>query len=78
MVDSRLLPVGAAKVAGTEFDYTEGRKIGAAVLDTAFGDVVHAEDGTSTVVLAGDARGAHLGGRGVRLVAGLHVGHARR
>jgi aldose 1-epimerase len=53
MVDSRLLPVGAAKVAGTEFDYTEGRRIGSAVLDTAFGDVVHAEDGTSTVVLTG-------------------------
>ncbi|MDR7279614.1 aldose 1-epimerase family protein [Catenuloplanes atrovinosus] len=53
LVDSRLLPIGASKVAGTEFDYTEGRRIGAAVLDTAFGDVEHAADGTSTVVLAG-------------------------
>jgi aldose 1-epimerase len=39
LVDGRLLPIGEAKVAGGEFDYTEPRRIGSAVLDTAFGDV---------------------------------------
>ena len=39
LVDGRLLPIGAARVAGTDYDFTEGRRIGATVLDTAFGDV---------------------------------------
>ncbi|SCL25003.1 aldose 1-epimerase [Micromonospora nigra] len=64
LVDSRLLPVGAAKVAGTEFDYTEGRRIGDAVLDHSFGQVDREADGTSVVTLAGPD-----GGSGVRIWA---------
>ncbi|WP_431891779.1 aldose 1-epimerase family protein [Micromonospora haikouensis] len=51
-VDGRLLPVGATPVAGTEYDYTSPRRIGHAVLDTAFGDVVRDADGGSSVTLA--------------------------
>jgi aldose 1-epimerase len=39
LLDGRMLPIGAAKVAGGDYDYTEPRRIGPAVLDTAFGDV---------------------------------------
>src|SRR3712207_7883020 len=46
LVDSRLLPVGAAKVAGTEYDFTAPRRIGDTVLDTAFGDVLRDDDRT--------------------------------
>ena len=45
LVDGRLLPIGAAKVTGSEYDYTAGRKIGRARLDTAFGDVKIDDDG---------------------------------
>lgn len=51
LADSRLLPIGAVKVAGTEYDYAEPRRIGEAVLDTTFGDVDHDPDGTSAVSL---------------------------
>src|SRR5947209_6201882 len=37
VVDARQLPVAAPRVTGTEWDYTQGRRIGAAQLDTAFG-----------------------------------------
>ncbi|MER7168671.1 aldose 1-epimerase family protein [Micromonospora sp. NPDC000207] len=53
VVDSRLLPVGATPVAGTEYDYTEPRRIGDAQLDTAFGEVVRDADGGSAVSLTG-------------------------
>ena len=52
LVDSRLLPIGAAKVAGSEFDFTAPRRIGATVLDTAFGDVERAADGRCTARLS--------------------------
>lgn len=52
LVDGRLLPIGAAKVAGGEYDYTEPRRIGGAVLDTAFGDIERDPDGGSAVVLS--------------------------
>lgn len=52
LVDGRLLPIGATKVAGGEYDFTEPRRIGAATLDMAFGDVVAQEDGGSTVTLS--------------------------
>ncbi|MGW5669020.1 aldose 1-epimerase family protein [Micromonospora sp. NPDC003776] len=52
LVDSRLLPLAATEVAGTEYDYTEPRAIGDAVLDTAFGDVERDADGGSSVILA--------------------------
>lgn len=63
LVDGRLLPIGAARVAGSEFDYTEGRRLGSAILDTAFGDVAHDEDGGSAVTLS------TVDGRGVRVWA---------
>jgi aldose 1-epimerase len=52
LVDGRLLPIGAAKVAGGPFDFTEPRRIGDAQLDTAFGDVVHDENGVMTARIA--------------------------
>ncbi len=52
LVDGRLLPIGAAKVAGGDYDFTAPRPIGDAVLDTAFGEVVRDADGTMAVTLA--------------------------
>lgn len=52
LVDGRLLPIGAALVAGGEYDYTEPRRIGAAVFDTAFGELERDADGGSAVTLA--------------------------
>jgi aldose 1-epimerase len=52
IVDARKLPLGARPVAGTDWDFTQGRRIGSAQLDTAFG-------GNGAVVLAspgGDRR----------------------
>jgi aldose 1-epimerase len=63
LVDGRLLPIGAARVAGGEFDYTEPRRIGAAVLDTAFGDLIRDDDGGTSVTLSS------VDGRGVRIWA---------
>jgi aldose 1-epimerase len=51
--DSRLLPIGTVKIAGSELDYAEPRRIGDAVLDVTFGDVEHEPDGSSTVRLTG-------------------------
>ncbi|BAL85612.1 putative aldose-1-epimerase [Actinoplanes missouriensis 431] len=56
LADNRLLPLGANKVAGTEFDYNEPRRIGSAVLDTTFGDIDFDADGITAVTLSsGDA-----------------------
>jgi aldose 1-epimerase len=52
LVDGRLLPIGAAKVAGGEFDFTEPRRIGGQVLDVAFGGLVPEPDGGTTVELS--------------------------
>jgi aldose 1-epimerase len=52
LTDGRLLPIGAAKVAGGPYDFTEGRRIGDAVLDSAFGDVAHDERGITTARLS--------------------------
>jgi aldose 1-epimerase len=60
LVDGRLLPIGAAKVAGSEYDFGTARAIGPAVLDMAFGDLLHDGDGRSTVRLAGDGRELHV------------------
>ena len=61
LLDSRLLPVAATEVAGTEYDYTEPRAIGAAVLDLAFGDLVRDDDGGSSVTLAApDGSAVHI------------------
>ncbi|SCL17905.1 aldose 1-epimerase [Micromonospora rhizosphaerae] len=51
LVDNRLLPIGTTAVAGTEYDFTEPRPVGPAVLDTAFGDVIRDDDGGSSVTL---------------------------
>jgi len=48
-LDGRKLPIAATPVAGTEWDYTGGRRIGAAKLDTAFG---HLPPGGSRVTLS--------------------------
>jgi len=53
LTDGRGLPIGAAKVAGSEFDYTAAKRIGAGRLDTAFGDVIRDADGRHTVTLRG-------------------------
>jgi aldose 1-epimerase len=53
LLDGRGLPIGAAKVAGSEFDYLAPKRIGQAVLDTAFGEVVRDEAGNSAVTLSG-------------------------
>jgi aldose 1-epimerase len=68
LVDSRQLPIGAARVAGGDFDYTEPRRLGSAVLDTVFGDVVPDDDGGSTVALSTDD------GRGVWIWADAAFG----
>lgn len=61
LVDGRMLPIGAAKVAGGEFDFTEPRRIGGLELDTAFGDLIRGADGGSTVSLAApDGRAVHV------------------
>ena len=52
LADGRLLPIGAVKVAGTEYDFTEPRRIGDAMLDTTFGDVDFDADGGSAVTIA--------------------------
>ncbi len=52
LADARLLPIGAVKVAGTDYDFTEPRRIGVAVLDTTFGDVEPDADGGSAVTIA--------------------------
>jgi aldose 1-epimerase len=49
LVDARMLPIGAARVAGGDFDFHAGRRIGDAHLDTAFGEV---PAGGSTVTLS--------------------------
>jgi len=53
LLDGRGLPIGAAKVAGSDFDYTTAKRIGQTVLDTAFGEVIRDESGVSAVTLAG-------------------------
>jgi aldose 1-epimerase len=52
LLDGRMLPIGAAKVAGDTYDFSSARRIGETQLDTAFGDVEHDDAGRSTVVLA--------------------------
>jgi len=52
VADGRLLPIGAKSVAGTEYDFTEARKIGDLVLDTTFGDIEHDAAGITEVTIA--------------------------
>ncbi|WBC10634.1 aldose 1-epimerase family protein [Micromonospora sp. WMMA1947] len=69
LVDSRLLPVAAAEVAGSEYDFTSPRPIGDLVLDTAFGDVERDADGGSAAVLS-----APDGSSGLRIWADREFG----
>jgi aldose 1-epimerase len=57
LVDSRMLPIGATRVTGGEYDFTSPRRIGAAVLDTSFGQLEPGPDGRSSVTL-GSADGS--------------------
>ena len=52
VADGRLLPIGATAVAGTDYDFTEPRRIGDLVLDTTFGDITHDADGITEVTIA--------------------------
>jgi aldose 1-epimerase len=54
LLDGRMLPIGAARVAGTEHDLSEGRRIGTTVYDAAYGDLIRGEDGGSAVSLSAD------------------------
>ncbi|HEX6872319.1 MAG TPA: aldose 1-epimerase family protein [Micromonosporaceae bacterium] len=64
LTDGRSLPIGAARVAGSEFDYRQPRRIGPAMLDTAFGDLSRdTVDGRTAVRLSA------VDGRGVRVWA---------
>jgi aldose 1-epimerase len=48
LLDGRDLPIGAARVAGGDYDFTSPRPIGAARLNTAFGEVP--ADGSSVAL----------------------------
>ncbi|MDY7085178.1 MAG: aldose 1-epimerase family protein [Actinomycetota bacterium] len=52
VADARLLPIGANPVAGTEFDFTEPRKVGDLVLDTTFSDITYDAEGITEVTIA--------------------------
>jgi aldose 1-epimerase len=54
--DERGLPVGAAAVDGTEYDFRRPRQIGATKLDNAFTDLERDEDGLARVELRDPAR----------------------
>jgi aldose 1-epimerase len=61
LTDTRMLPIGAAKVDGTEWDFTAPRRIGDQVIDTAFGSVIPDPDGGSAVTLTSpDGPGVRL------------------
>ena len=60
LADARLLPIGAVKVTGTEYDYSEPRRIGDAILDTTFGEIDHDADGITAVTIADPASAAKV------------------
>lgn len=61
LADSRLLPIGAAKIEGTEWDFTTPRRLGELVLDTAFGALIPDPAGGSSVALTGpDGTGVRI------------------
>ncbi|GGN70475.1 aldose 1-epimerase [Actinoplanes lobatus] len=60
LADNRLLPIGATKIAGTEFDFSEPRRIGDLVLDTTFGDIDFGPDGITAVTLSDPASGRDI------------------
>src|SRR5690606_17413824 len=68
LTDGRLLPIGAARIDGTEWDFSTARRIGELVLDTAFGSLVPDADGGSSVSVTGPD------GSGVRIWADRSFG----
>ena len=73
-------PTGRVPVAGTEFDFTQGRLIGVTRLDTGFTGLQRDPDGRARVELDhpdGGAGVTPVGRRAVRLPHGLHRGHPR-
>jgi aldose 1-epimerase len=51
LTDARGLPTGEGAVAGTEFDFTVRRPVGAARLDTAYTELIRGDDGRTRVEL---------------------------
>ena len=72
--DERKLPTGREPVAGSSYDFREGRPIGDTVLDHAFTDLVRDADGRARVELRSPAgSGVELwADEQLRLAAGLH------
>jgi aldose 1-epimerase len=68
--DDRALPVGEEDVAGTEFDFTVGRPVGATRLDTCFTGLARGSDGRSRAPLE-----SADGGRGVDVWADEAFGY---
>jgi aldose 1-epimerase len=58
--DDRGIPTGSESVSDTEYDFREPRRIGAAVLDTGYTDLVRDQDGLARVELLADTRAATL------------------
>jgi aldose 1-epimerase len=58
--DERGLPIDAAPVEGTDYDFRRPRQIGSTKLDHAFTDLERDQDGLARVELAGPARGGGL------------------
>lgn len=47
LVDDQAIPIGEEPVAGSAYDFAEGRAVGDATVDDCFGDLVRGEDGTA-------------------------------
>jgi aldose 1-epimerase len=58
LADARGLPTGSEPVAGGEVDFRSGRRIGAAKLDNAFGELERGRDGRAVVRLRDPESGA--------------------
>jgi aldose 1-epimerase len=61
LLDGRNLPIGAAKVAGGDYDFSQPRRIGSARLDIAFGEIDPEPDGdSSATITAPDGSGVRV------------------
>jgi aldose 1-epimerase len=68
--NDRALPTGEVDVAGTEFDFTAGRPVGATRLDTCFTGLARGSDGRSRALLE-----SADGGRGLEVWADEAFGY---
>ena len=68
--NDRALPTGEVDVAGTEFDFTAGRTVGATRLDTCFTGLARGSDGRSRALLE-----SADGGRGLEVWADEAFGY---